>query len=86
MPCSLRPEDGGSMDLRNVGILPQHFTALKSSRRPQLESSPPWEPQISTVNIMDDREELPRWYSLRKSPHWILLVSNSRPLIRTPAP
>jgi hypothetical protein len=21
------PEDGGSMDLRNVGILPQHYTA-----------------------------------------------------------
>jgi len=23
VPC--RPEDGGSMDLRNVGILPQHY-------------------------------------------------------------
>jgi len=21
------PEDGGSMDIRNVGILPQHYTA-----------------------------------------------------------
>jgi hypothetical protein len=28
-PCSLKlhPEDGGSMDLRNVGILPQQYTA-----------------------------------------------------------
>jgi hypothetical protein len=24
---NIRPEDGGSMDLRNVGILPQHYTA-----------------------------------------------------------
>jgi hypothetical protein len=24
---SFHPEDGGSMDLRNVGILPQHHTA-----------------------------------------------------------
>jgi len=28
------------MDLRNVGILPQH-------RRPRLETSPPWKPQNS---------------------------------------
>jgi hypothetical protein len=26
---NLHPEDGGSMDLRNVGILPQHYTASK---------------------------------------------------------
>jgi hypothetical protein len=24
---NLHPEDGGNMDLRNVGILPQHYTA-----------------------------------------------------------
>jgi hypothetical protein len=29
------PEDGGSMDLRNVGILPQHCTASQP-RRPRI--------------------------------------------------
>jgi hypothetical protein len=37
-PCCL-PEDGGSMDLRNVGILPQHYTASQP-RRLRLEISP----------------------------------------------
>jgi hypothetical protein len=32
----LHPEDGGSLDLRNVGILPQHYTASQP-RRPRLE-------------------------------------------------
>jgi hypothetical protein len=43
--CSLLlcGEDGGSLDLRNIGILPQHYTASKF-RRPRLESSPPWKP------------------------------------------
>jgi len=27
-----KPEDGGSMDLRNVGILPQHYTASQPIR------------------------------------------------------
>jgi len=36
-PC---PEDGGSMDLWNFDILPQHDTASEP-RRPRLESSPP---------------------------------------------
>jgi hypothetical protein len=31
------PEDGGSMDLRNVGIPPQHYTASQP-RRPPLEA------------------------------------------------
>jgi hypothetical protein len=31
------PEDGGNMDLRNVGILPQHYTASQL-RRPRLEN------------------------------------------------
>jgi len=31
------PEDGGSMVLRNDGILPQHYTASQP-RRPRLES------------------------------------------------
>jgi len=26
-PCSVHPGNGGRMDLRNVGILPQHSTA-----------------------------------------------------------
>jgi len=32
-----QPEDGGSMDLPNVGILPQHYTASQP-RRPRLEA------------------------------------------------
>jgi len=40
------PEDAGSMDLRNVGILPQAYTALQL-RRPWLESLLPWMLQIS---------------------------------------
>jgi len=37
-PYSLQdPQDGGSMDLRNVGILPQHYTASQL-RRPRLIS------------------------------------------------
>jgi len=35
-------------DLWNVGILPQHYAASQP-RRPQLESSPPWKPQIYHV-------------------------------------
>jgi hypothetical protein len=31
---SMMPEDGGSMNLSNVGILPQHYTASQP-RRPQ---------------------------------------------------
>jgi hypothetical protein len=38
--CSfvVHPEDGGSIDLRNVGILPQNCMASQP-RRPRLESS-----------------------------------------------
>jgi len=25
-PSSLHPEDGGSVDICNIGILPQHYT------------------------------------------------------------
>jgi hypothetical protein len=32
------------MDVRNVGILPQHYTASQS-RIHRLETSPPWKPQ-----------------------------------------
>jgi hypothetical protein len=35
------PEDRGSMDLRNVGIPPQHYT-VSQHRRPRLETPPPW--------------------------------------------
>jgi hypothetical protein len=38
-------EDGGSMVLRNVGILPQYYTASRA--RPRFESSPPLKSQIS---------------------------------------
>jgi hypothetical protein len=37
---SLHPEDGGSLNLRNVGILQHHCTASQV-RRPRLESSSP---------------------------------------------
>jgi hypothetical protein len=40
----LQGEDGGSMVLRNFGILPHIYTASQCRR--QLESSPPWKPQI----------------------------------------
>jgi hypothetical protein len=39
-------EDVGSEVVRNVGILAQHYTA-SYPRRPRLEYSPPWKPQIS---------------------------------------
>jgi len=39
------PEDGGSMDLRNVSILPQNYTASKLKK--ELESSLPWKPETS---------------------------------------
>jgi hypothetical protein len=42
----LHPEDGGCMDLRNVGILPQHYTASQT-RRPRLETSPPRKSQVA---------------------------------------
>jgi hypothetical protein len=53
MPCGIvvgyqrfvRPEDGGSMDLRNVGVFPQHHTMLQP-RRPRPELLPPWKPEI----------------------------------------
>jgi hypothetical protein len=35
-PCSVVEEDGGSVYLRNVGILPQHYTASQP-KRPRLE-------------------------------------------------
>jgi len=34
-PHSLYPEDGGSMALRNVGILPHQYTASQPKRRPE---------------------------------------------------
>jgi hypothetical protein len=41
--------DGGSVNLRNVGILPKHY-AGSQPRRPELETSPPWKPQNSQIN------------------------------------
>jgi hypothetical protein len=43
---NLQDEDGGSMDLRNVGILPQHYTASQPIR-PRLEISAPCKPRNS---------------------------------------
>jgi len=42
----LHHEDGGSMDLWNVGTLLEHYTASQP-RRPQRETSPPWKSQNS---------------------------------------
>jgi len=42
----IHPEDEGSKVLRNVGILPQHYTASQT-RRPRLEFSPPCKRHIS---------------------------------------
>jgi hypothetical protein len=39
-------EDGGSKVLRNIGILPQHYTASQT-RRPRLKSSPPCKHPVS---------------------------------------
>jgi len=36
---------------RNVGILPQQYTASRP-RRPRLESSSPWKPPISMFNLL----------------------------------
>jgi hypothetical protein len=43
-------EDRGSMDLWNVGILPQHYTASQP-RRPRFETWPPWKPQDSPYDL-----------------------------------
>jgi hypothetical protein len=43
-PIHFQPEDGGSMVIRNVGILPRHCTASQLRRR-RLKTSPPWKPQ-----------------------------------------
>jgi hypothetical protein len=40
------PQSSGSVDLWNVGILPQHYTTSQP-RGPQLEISPLWKFQIS---------------------------------------
>jgi hypothetical protein len=40
----LYPEDGGSMDLRNIGILPLHYTASQS-----IGFWPPSDPDLSPV-------------------------------------
>jgi len=44
---SFHPEDGGSMELRNVGFLPQHYTTSQL-RRTRLETSPPWNSTLTT--------------------------------------
>jgi hypothetical protein len=46
--ASFRAEDGGSIFLQNVGIYLQVHTALQP-RRPTSTSSPPREPQVSSI-------------------------------------
>jgi len=51
------PEDGGSVDLWNVGILSQHHM-VSQIRCTRLQSSPPWKLQVS--------------YRLVVFEHWVL--------------
>jgi hypothetical protein len=44
------PEDGGSMDPWNLGILSQHYM-VSQPRRSRLESSPPWKAENSYQNF-----------------------------------
>jgi len=55
-------DNEGSIDLRNIGILPQYYTASQP-RRPRLESPPPWKPQNShqVVNIYVTDMSLPEY-------------------------
>jgi hypothetical protein len=43
-----RPDDGGSIDLRNIGKLIPVYTALQLRREPTSQSLP-WEPQVINV-------------------------------------
>jgi len=47
---SSQPEDRDSMDLRNVGVLLQHYTA-SHPKRPRFESSSPCRLQISHKDV-----------------------------------
>jgi len=49
-PQTLHPVDGGSVALRNTGILPHQHRASEP-RRPQLKPSSQWKPQILHVKI-----------------------------------
>jgi len=46
-----RPEDGGSKIIRNVDIIPQHYTTSQPRKLP-FESSLPWKIQISYQDEM----------------------------------
>jgi len=50
--CSLvlHAEDGGIMDLRNAGILPQHYTASQP-RRPRLDTRRLFGNGLSTESV-----------------------------------
>jgi hypothetical protein len=50
-PTTSLPEDGGSMDLRNVGILQQLYTAPQLGT-PRFESSPPRKSQTSQTYLI----------------------------------
>jgi hypothetical protein len=65
-------EDGSSMDLRNAGILPQHYMA--SQLRTQLEISSAWKPQISKIFLI---------FSAFSSIPFSSLASNRASVLRT---
>jgi len=46
LPLSLHAEDGGNTVLRNIGILPHHFTTSQP-RRPRLQYLSEWKGQVS---------------------------------------
>jgi hypothetical protein len=66
-------EDGGSMDLWSVGILPQHYTASQL-RRPRFESSLPWKPQIFFIIVFTRTATVPYLQPDYSSPHPHILI------------
>jgi hypothetical protein len=51
------PEDGGSMDLRNVGILPQHYTASQHRRWRQHGPQKRWYPTTTQHGVTTQKME-----------------------------
>jgi len=51
------PEDGGSMDLWNVGILPQHYTASQPRRWRQYGPLKRWYPTTTLHRVTTQPED-----------------------------
>jgi hypothetical protein len=72
-------EDGGSIELWNVGILPQHYMASQS-RRPRLETSPPWKARNSKPEIVS----LTKWNTRPQTSINDLSISGILTIYRNP--